>query len=202
MQRKLASLIGRTFALWMPATSVFAMSDTNADSGIENVLIIVGVVVAVIFLVRKMTVIKNVNLKGGALLMDFGFTRLAPFVRERIPRWNLEDQSLLALLGYILGYLDAAYQNDRPKRYDEKLIETWFHASIERFLKDLPGVDDFLKGGVGGSFIAALQCEPSFMKGQLAGGQAFAEDVRKRPGHMAGNGLFRLLGGFSPIQER
>jgi hypothetical protein len=186
--------------LFLCVGAAASLAKSTADT--ESLAQILLIVVAVIFLVRKLTPVSNPALEAGANLMDFGVAFVAPVViSERIKEWDLANQSLLALLGYMLGFLDAAYQQSQPARYNQRLVEAAFYAAIERNLKGIPGMQGHLTLGKldPGSFIAALQAEPSFMRGQIVGGDEFIENVKahreKRPGRFPAKGLFELLRG-------
>ncbi len=108
-----------------------------------------------------------------------------PILREKIPEWNLSSVPLLQALGYICGFVDAAYQALRVQ-YDEPFVEELFLLAVERHLGWVPKIDVFLKLTklVKTGHISGLLSEPGFRPGMLAGGDDFvkcSKDRRRLP---------------------
>jgi len=107
--------------------------------------------------------------------LDHAMDMASPFVHERVKRWDLEDPTLLITLGYLSGYIDAAYQLTKPFKYDEKLVDSLFVTQVAKHLTWVPGVEVYLAIFKTGheSGIGAMQCDPKFMEGAMAGGNDF-----------------------------
>ena len=117
-----------------------------------------------------------VKLAEGPLSISFSLA--APEIKQKIKTWDLENPHLVLCLGYIAGYLDAAYQATRPQVYNEQLLDSVYYNIVENVLSDIHGADDYVDMGRiglkhGGSSIGAMQGQPSFMTGIMAGGNDF-----------------------------
>lgn len=100
----------------------------------------------------------------------------SPFVEEKVKDWDLENPNLMLTLGYLSGYIDAAYQMTQPLKYNEKLVESTFDRRIAKYVSRVSGVDSYLKFSAlagDGSSIGGMQGDPQFMTGTMAGGSDF-----------------------------
>lgn len=93
---------------------------------------------------------------------------------NKVPIWDLNNPYLLKTLGYIFGYIDAAYQMTGPLSYDEKFIEELFDSEIANYLNGISGSETFielrtLSRQYRGSFIAGMQSNPVFCSGMMLG---------------------------------
>lgn len=108
--------------------------------------------------------------------LDIAIEVALPQMQEEIPCWDLENPKLLVSLGYIFGYIDAAYQSALNESYDKKFVESVFCSAIERYMGKLPGVEAYVKlrwTSPDGSLISLLQLYSEFMSGALKGGGDF-----------------------------
>jgi len=115
--------------------------------------------------------------------LNITFSLAVPHIREKIKVWDLDNPYLLVSLGYIAGYLDAAYQSTKPSKYDYKFIDSVYYDIVEKNLRGIQGVDKFVEMGrvtlkSGDSSIAAMQGLPPFMTGMTAGGNDFVSFLR------------------------
>jgi len=122
-----------------------------------------------------------VKLAEGPLQITFSLA--APQIHEKVKVWDLDNPYLLVSLGYIAGYLDAAYQSTKPSKYNGKFIDSVYYDIVEKNLKGIQGVEKFVEMGhitlkSGGSSIAALQGLSPFMTGMMAGGNDFVSFLR------------------------
>lgn len=124
---------------------------------------------------------KFLELAEGPLHITFSLATSQ--IQDKVKVWDLDNPYLLVSLGYIAGYLDAAYQSTKPSKYNEKLINSVYYDIVEKNLKGIQGVDKFVEMGrltlkSGGSSIAAMQGLPIFMTGMTAGGNDFISFLR------------------------
>ena len=141
---------------------------------------------------------KSEELTVFLLGLDFAMLGASPFVEERVKRWNLEDRGLMLTLGYLLGYIDAAYQTTKPARYNEKLVEKLFHEQIAKYLSGVPGVDGYFRLYAidhRGISIGWMQENPHFMAGARAGAGDFFSFFNDRRQPLS---LVRLLQDGAP----
>jgi len=114
--------------------------------------------------------------------LDVAMDLASSQVEEKVKIWDLENPYLIVTLGYILGWIDAAYQTTRPKKYDEKLVESVFEEAIERYLSEVSGIEIHFElraagSSAGGSFIGGLQGEPMFSMGTQVGASDLGDFV-------------------------
>lgn len=125
-------------------------------------------------------------LKAAESSLDTAITFASPYIREKVSRWNLENDDLLLILGYIAGYIDAAYQSImRSAKYDEMSVEEMYLDAIERNLGDIDGVTAYLKlvrstKELGVSDIGGLQGMPFFDMGMAVGGTDFVNAAHEK----------------------
>jgi hypothetical protein len=123
------------------------------------------------------------------------FAPATPILKEEIPEWNLSSVPLLQALGYICGFLDAAYQNTNPSRYDESFVEELFLRAVERNLGWVPKIDVFLTvtKTIRTGHISGLLSEPGFRPGMLVGGDDFVKFMNDPDANVFPIGLRALL---------
>lgn len=124
-------------------------------------------------------------------------------IDQEIPRWDLSDSTLLLLLGYLAGYVDAAYQSSQPKVYDVNFVEGHFIDQAEKFLSGIPGADNGIRfareaASLGSSTIAGLQSERLFMDGMQLGGNDFVKLIHERRTPVS---LWAILGIRNPSRR-
>lgn len=137
------------------------------------------------------------GLSAAAETLDIAMTLASPLVLEKIQAWDLDNSSLRLVLGYIAGFMDAAYQSSHPSNYDERLVERMYLDAIERNLSAIQGAASYVQLSrstwkYGGSDIGGLQGMPRFTEGMRAGGTDYINFVNEKRQPLS---LYRFLEG-------
>jgi hypothetical protein len=116
-------------------------------------------------------------------LLDTIMPIAEPDLRGKLNAWDLSDPYLVVTLGYIRGFIDAAYQSSMPKTYDEKYVDPFFIASVEKHLNWVRGIEHYLRickttrtAGVSG-----LLGEIRFVDAMIIGGNDFVNFLNRTP---------------------
>jgi hypothetical protein len=116
--------------------------------------------------------------------LELAMPLAAPYLKKKVTSWDLDNPNLMLVLGYLFGFIDAAYQTTKPSPYDESMVEQIFDKRIAKHLSGIQGADRYLalveaSRGSGGSNIAGMQGNPYFMKGAMSGGNDLARSVNR-----------------------
>lgn len=107
-------------------------------------------------------------------------------IEKKVKNWNLDNPDLLYILGYIAGFLDAAYQRFPVQiEYDERYVEVLYLIAIERYLMNIDGTNEYLEmtrsvSPRGGSDIGGMQLYPEFMEAMKDGGNCYIDTINGR----------------------
>ncbi len=104
-------------------------------------------------------------------------------LKERIKSWNLEDKSLIVTLGYMSGFIDAAYHLTKQPMYDKKYVDSIFIARVEKHLSWIPGIDPYLNltNAMGMPFLGNLYDYACFIEALSVGGNDLVRFLNKEP---------------------
>lgn len=117
-------------------------------------------------------------------ILDMVMAAVSDQIDEKVKTWNLENPHLLYTLGYLAGFLDAAYQRLAGRHeYDEHFIEELFLEAVERYLLNIEGAGEYLQMARsvlphGGSTIGGMQSYPDFMKAMTDGGNCYVDTFK------------------------